>query len=563
MASLQPFNGTLDKRLASHLLRRATFGPGKKDIDQFIGLTPAQAVTQLLGDLEPPTPPVNPLSGTPLINPEEGIYKMTSDGDAVDTGKTFLHWWMAQMNNSGNNITEKMVYFLHTHFTTMKSRIEEPTALYYQIALFRHYALGNFKTLCLKICKDNAMLRFLDGIQNVKGNPQENFGRELLELYSIGKGQQIESEEIDGESYANYSTYTEQDVKAATKILSGWDEDTTFETLDPETGLSTGKLKATAQLMTTQHDVSFKSFSSAFQSQEIGPTLVENDSTTVEDAEAELSQMIDMIFEQLNTAKYICRKLYRFFVYYDITDEIEQDIIAPLAQTLLNNDYELKPVLEELLTSSHFYDEDDNETGNNIVGAIIKSPLELVTGVGRFFNIPMPDPVTEAADLESAYEPIYEEMILQGMELYEPFEVAGYSAYHQTPVYNRNWISANYLAYRYIYSEYILDGNNEDGEQKTFGWLDVITFVENTENITNPADANQLVSDLVTYMLPEEISEERFDYFLNTVLLDGLTSVMWELEWDTYQSSGDDTAVRTQIEQLVTAIIQSPEFQLM
>ncbi|UZR95087.1 DUF1800 domain-containing protein [Chondrinema litorale] len=563
MASLLPFNGTLDKRLAGHLLRRATFGPGKKDIDQFTGLTPAQAVAQLLQEQELPTPPINPLSGEPLINPEEGIYKMTSDGDAVDIESNFIYWWMAQMNNSGNNITEKMVYFLHTHFTTIKSRIEEPTALYYQIALFRHYALGDFKTLCLKMCKDNAMLRHLDGIQNVKDNPQENFGRELLELYSIGKGDQIASEEVDGESYANYTTYTEQDVKAATKVLSGWDEDTTFETIDPDTGLSTGKLKASAQLMTTQHDVSTKTFSSAFQNKQISPTLVENNSTTVEDAEAELAEMIDMIFEQEAAAKYVCRKLYRFFVYYEITDEIEQDIITPLAQTLIANDYVLKPVLEELLTSSHFYDSDDSETSNNIVGAVIKSPIELVTGVSRFFNMAMPDPETEAADLEATYAPIYEEMIYQGLELYEPFEVAGYSAYHQAPVYNRNWISANYLAYRYVYSEYILDQENEDGESKTFGWLDVIEFVENTQNISNPADAEQLVTDLVTYMFPEEITDERFDYFLNTVLLDGLTSVMWELEWSTYQSSGDDTAVRTQIEALITAIIQSPEFQLM
>ncbi|MEM1135352.1 MAG: DUF1800 domain-containing protein [Bacteroidota bacterium] len=563
MASLQPFNGTLDKRLAGHLLRRATFGPGKNDIDQFTGLTAAQAVAQLLEDQEPPTPPVNPATGTPLIDPASGIYKMVTDGEGINLTNNFLHWWMAQMKNSGNNISEKMVYFMHTHFTTMKSRVEQPSALYYQIALFRFYTMGNFKTLCLKVCKDNAMLRFLDGIQNVKGRPQENFGRELLELYAIGKGDQIAPDVVDGEAFANYTTFTEQDVKAATRVLSGWDEDTNFETIDPDTGLATGKLKANAQLMTTQHDVGIKTFSGAFQNRQIAPTIVENDSTTTDEAEAQLVQMIDMIFEQEETAKYICRRLYRFFTYYDITPEVEQDIITPLANTFRNGGYELKPVLEQLLVSSHFYDTDDNETGNNVVGAIIKSPLELVTGLNRFFRIPMPDPVTEAAEMEAAYKPVLEEMESQGMELYEPFEVAGYSAYHQGPVYNRNWISANYLAYRYIYSEHLLERQDEDGIDKIFGWLDVIAYVENTENVANPADANQLVTDLVTYMLPEEISAERFDYFLNGVLLDELSTVMWQLEWESYKTSGDDTAVRMQIESLVRAIIQSPEYQLM
>lgn len=563
MASLQPFNGTLDKRLAGHLLRRTTFGPTKKDIDQYTGLTPAQAVANLLQQPEAPAPITNPATGAPLIDPDAGIYKMVQDGDGVNLTNNFLHWWLATMKNSGNNLTEKMVYFMHTHFTTMKSRVEQPSALYHQIALFRFYALGNFKTLSLKICKDNAMLRFLDGILNVKDRPQENFGRELLELYTIGKGLQVAPDVVDGEEFANYTTYTEQDVKAATRVLSGWDEDTLFETIDPDTGIPTGKIKANANLLTTQHYTDIKTFSGAFQNTQIAPAMVENESTTTAEVEAQLAQMIDMIFAQEETAKYLCRRLYRYFVYYDITDEIEQDIITPLAATFRNGGYELKPVIEQLLISSHFYDTDDNETGNNIIGAIIKSPLELVTGVGRFFNIPMPDPALEAADMDAAYSPILDEMESQGMDLYEPFEVAGYSAYHQTPVYNRNWISANYLAYRYIYSEHILEKMNEEGNPKSFGWLDVIAFVENTENVANPADANQLVTDLVTYMLPEDISAERLDYFLNGILLDGLSTEMWTLEWESYQTSGDDTAVRMQIESLVRAIIQSPEYQLM
>ncbi|WP_020527316.1 DUF1800 domain-containing protein [Flexithrix dorotheae] len=558
MADITPHNGTLDRKMAAHLLRRATFGPTKKEIDAFTGKTVDQAVNDLIVDQEIPLGPVDTTTGDPLVDPLNGKYKLDTGEEDSNATNYFLSWWMAQMFKSGTTLHEKMTFFMHAHFTTMKSKINESTALYYQNAFFRYYALGNFKTLCHKICFDNAMLRFLDGIQNVKGSPQENFGRELLELYSIGKGPQID----DGD----YTTYTEEDVKAATRVLSGWDEDTTFQTLDVDTGYAIGKLKTNDDINTSRHDSEEKTFSAKFNNQVIAPLTQQGGNTSIENAQEELSNMIDMIFDPVLTnkaaAKFICTRLYRYFVYYKVTPEVETGIIDALADTFIANDYELKPVLAQLFKSKHFYDLDttDNSSDNNI-GAIIKSPLELVMGTLRFFQVTMPDPELEAASLEAIYEQVLKSMEDQGMELYEPFEVAGYPAYHQGPIYTRNWISASWLGYRYLFSDILVAGEL-DKENGVFGKLDIIEFVENPDNVTDPRNATQMVTELVEDLLPEEISEERFNYFLDAVLLDDLSAVNWEFEWDTYKSSGDDTAVRGQLEKLIKAILQSPEYQL-
>ena len=149
------------------------------------------------------------------------------------------------MMASGGNACEKITFFWHTHFTTKKSLVGS-TRMYYQNALFRYHALGNFRDLTKSICMDNAMLRFLDGSLNDKNNPNENFARELLELYTIGKGPQIGPE--------NYTNYTETDVREAARVLSGYEDDGDFVNPDLLTGIPMGVVKSNAQLIATAHD---------------------------------------------------------------------------------------------------------------------------------------------------------------------------------------------------------------------------------------------------------------------------------------------------------------------
>ena len=265
-----------------------------------------------------------------------------------------------------------------------------------------------------------------------------------------------------------------------------------------------------------------------------------------------------MIFNQDETARHICRKLYRYFVYYDITPEIETDIIEPLANTFRTNNYEFQPVLEQLLASEHFFDTDNAINTDDNRGAIIKSPLDLVMGALRFFPVTMPD---SGVDLNTAFETSYRSLLGnmddQGLSLYDPPEVAGYPAYHQTPEFNRNWISNNGLARRYQFSDVLVNNGDNQGFQ-----LDIVAYVENSQNISDPSNAQTLVQELIDDLFPEIITPERFSYFKDDVLLDNLSDANWAGEWNNYQITGDDTAVRIQLENLVHALMQSPEYQL-
>lgn len=549
MAGIPSYNNALGTRHAAHLLRRATLGATKQQIDQFAQLTAPAAMTLLLKKNPLPPPPADPATGQSWVNPKPT--EANSDGSELQ--RQLNAWWMHQTATQPLSMHEKMTFFMHIHFTTISNRVEEKPALYHQLRLFHHYALGNFKTLARKICTDNAMLRFLDGHLNNVGNVNENFGREFLELYSIGKGTQVGAD--------NYTTYTEQDVQAAAMVFSGWNQDKEFASIDVETGVAQAILKGDDPGIAARHDASTKQFSAAFQNQTISPSAMIGDKATQAAAAEEIDQLVEMVFAQPATARHLCRKLYRYFVYYEITDEVEQTVIEPLAQVFLSNNYELQPVLTALLTSQHFYDNDNAVVEDDNTGGIIKSPLELIVGTLRFFRTALPDP---SGNLSLHYQ-AYKKVVLkgltdQGLYLYEPFEVAGYPAYHQAPSYHRNWISANYLARRYEFAKKLIAGVRD--EEQLLAHLDVVAYVKNPKNISDPFDAARLVRELTDYLLPESITEERFTYFLKSILLDDLSEANWQTEWQKYLGSGNDTAVRVQLEKLFNTVLQSPEFQL-
>jgi uncharacterized protein (DUF1800 family) len=324
--------------------------------------------------------PVDPKTGTTWLNPK-AVLDVNSENSLLTD--YFIAWHLDQMRTSGTNIRERIVYFLHTHLPTRRSVVESSEAMYYQNCLFRYYAFGSFKELFQKICIDNAMLVYIDGRLNINQWPNENFAREMLELYSIGKGPQVG----DG----NYTNFTEQDIKEAARVLSGYKNDVTFTNIDTETNIPIGKLELNG-LRAILHDAGAKTFSSAFQNMVLSPSATDGGYATAAAAYGELSAMIDMIFNQEETARFLCRKLYRFFVYYNITPDVETRIIIPLAQTFKSSNYNLKTVISELLSSRHFYDTDNAVTNDNNVGALIKSPIELSLGGLRFFNVQFPPP---------------------------------------------------------------------------------------------------------------------------------------------------------------------------
>jgi uncharacterized protein (DUF1800 family) len=567
MASLNEITGPLGPDRAAHLLRRATFGPTISQIEQFSALDASQAMTLLLDDsAEDPAPPIDLLTGSTWVDPA-GVtgppHAGSGNSEQDQLFAYFQSWHMDVMRKAPATLKERITWFFHTHLPARWTEINLSEAIYYQNCLYRHYAYGSFKELFKKICVDNAMLRYLDGYSNKKNSPNENFAREMFELYSIGKAQQI--------AEGDYTNYTEDDIKAATRVLTGWEIDETYSYLDPDTGLPAGKMRSHlagdgSTELATEHDADSKTFTDKFDGAVISPAQVMEGFATVEAAYGELDEMIEMIFARQETARFIARKLYRFFVYHFISEEVESDIIEPLAQVLVDNDYSITELLTVLLKSEHFFDADDAVVENDNVGALIKSPVDLFTGLFRAFEIQFPDRETETGTFYSDMDYVVSKLVDQGLNFYEPFEVAGYPAYHQIPGYNRNWITTYALAHRYQAGG-ILMKTLEQSSARSFG-LDIVDWVEHSGYISDPSDPAEILDVLVQILFAVELSQERYDYFLYTVFLDYTGTdllyarALWASEWSTYQSSADDSVVRSLLQLLFSALIETPEFQL-
>ncbi|MEO9964563.1 MAG: DUF1800 family protein [Reichenbachiella sp.] len=577
--------GTLGRKRAAHLLRRATFGATKAQIDQIAAMTAAEAMEVLfiMEDLAEPGLPIDTQTG------EEWITLPTTDANSgEDTLRRYLKsWHFGQLLSLGvaddqaisYATREKITFLLHTIFTTIESKVNNSKSIYYQNALFRQYSFDdvedteiNFKSLSKKVCVENAMLRYLDGDTNVLGSPNENFGREFLELFSIGRG--LEGSLSPLPSPGDYFNYTEQDVQAAALVFSGFNIDTTFTNIDPDTELPRGVVRGGT--IASSHDNTTKQFSYRFNDATIAPDpdLLQGGSPTEESALDEIDQLVELIYGVSDeAAKNICRKIYRFYVYYNIDTSIDEDIIANMTATFVNGGYKIQPVLLDLFQSEHFY-ENGTGTENDSFGGIIKSPLDLVLGTIKNLEVTIPDYETDLENYYAFMDNVQAYMNSQGMVYYEPAEVAGYPAYHQFPIFNRSWISTNYLAERYQFAQQLVDNQNMD-EPGGIG-LDLVQFIQDRFS-TVAADANDLIIELCRYFLPvndnltfdasaddsAEITAERLNYFLMAFLyspqIDADPEGSWTFRWN---NMVDEEVVEQQLKNLMNALLQSPEHQL-
>lgn len=575
---LAPHSGVLGKKAAAHLLRRATFGPNKQDIDQFAGLTAAQAITELFQITPEPPAPLLPGAATSWTAVPPAI------GEDDDSQQQYvIQWWLGQILNTNVtsqklafNTREKVTFFLHSHFTTIQSVVSNSRSLYFQNVLLRKYAFdGNtnpifsIRELAKKICIDNAMLALLDGRLNVKGSPNENYARELFELYTIGKGLsgQVPSTGTPGD----YFYFTEQDIRAAALVLSGWNVDDQFANLDPDTNVPRGKVKTGSGGNANQHDNTAKQFSAR-----MGNTVVTPDAALMplgqpnqESMIDEINQLVNMIFAQPETAKHICRKIYRFYVYHEITAAIDSSIIAEMVTTLITNNFKIEPVIRELLASQHFFDSLDASVTNDNFGAIIKSPLDLVSGTLSFFEYQMPDYITQTEAFYMKADTLVGIMGDMGMKFMNPYDVAGYEAYHQYPIFNRHWINTNALTQRYKFIYDLMSTENMDLE---IVWIDLLNFYS-TRFSTNAMDPDLLVREVASYLFPlftegSEITTERYGWFkarfmeLGNVLNQDQPA-FWQFSWSnrtTIPASQEDA--RGMLQDKINAMLQSPEYQL-
>ena len=546
MASLNPLTYNLDLRKAKHLLRRATFNYTKEQLDTFTGMSVNEAITSLTTNL-PNTlaEPYDPLpEGAPDAFWTSSLQLPDTFEDQPRKRSIITAWWWYNAMNQ-NSLKHKLSFFLHTCFTVAKDDGAGASTYFFDyIRLLDFYALGNIKTLAKKITLDNAMLDYLDNTQNNKNNPNENYAREFLELFTILEGKQIGAE--------NYTNYTEHDIQQAAKVFSGFKFEENRSILDPDTGLPTGYVNI------EQHNIDGKTFSNAFNNQTITGRVTQTG--IIE----ELSDYVEMVFSQPETAKAYCRKLYRYFVKSTWTEEIETDIITPLAQLLMDSDYEILPVIETLLSSQHFYDSDDTDSTDEIIGSIIKSPLQLLSEIYTMFDVTIPNPNSNALQYynDFFYKFIHNTyFIYTGMDFFSPENVAGYPAYYQEPAFDRHWFSSNTIIGRYSLVESLIQSKNTINSGDIYATLDTVAFVEN--KIINASDPNLLVLEIADLLYPESIDEDRQSYFKGFLVDEGFPDHYWTGVWNRYIGGSDDITVKTRLDALIIAMVNAAEFQLM
>ena len=543
MASLSPISGVLGLRKAKHLLRRASFAYHKDTVNTFANLNINDALNNLSSvETNAWEEPYDPL---PTDNPDAFWLSSSELPNTFNSHgrkrRIVASWWWYNALNQ-NNLKYKLAFFLHTSFTVSKDDGSGTSTHFYDhIRLLDFYAYGNLKTLAKKITFDNSMLLYLDNTTNNANNPNENYAREFLELFTILKGPQV----ADGD----YTNYTELDIQEAAKVFSGIKIQYDRSIIDPDTNLPKGRISI------NNHNSSNKTFSHAFNNQTITGG---NSQETIID---ELDAFVEMIFEKEATAKSFCRKLYRYFVKSEISEEIENDIIVPLAAELINNDYELLPTVKRLLSSEHFFGNDIALETDKIIGSIVKSPLQMVSEISTCFELEFANPSTNNIDFYQFFNFVHNYFLASsGLILFSPDSVAGYPAHYQEPDYDRHWFSSNTVLGRYKLIESFISGRNKIGNNGLiYAQLDVVNYVRN--HSTNPSDAISLITELTDLLYPESIDSDRKNYFTEN-LLEGFPSYYWTNAWSEYLSSNDDSVVKARLEALFSALINATEFQL-
>ena len=540
--SLAPFSQVLGLRKAKHLLRRATFNYSKDTLNSIASMTASEAVAFLSEN------PAD-LLAEPFDYQNDGYWTSSTElpGSFSQQGQKRAYitgwWWYNAINQT--SLKHKLSYFLFTSFTVSNGNGAGAATYFYDyIRLLDFYAMGSIKTFAKKITLDNAMLNYLDNTDNNATNPNENYAREFLELFTILKGPQI--------SEGDYTNYTELDVQETAKVFTGFKKQNDRSIIDPDTNLPIGYNNL------NKHDTSDKVFSNAFNNHVI------TGQSTASGMTQELDDFVEMIFAQEQTAKSYCRKLYRYFVKSEWDSTVETEIIAPLAQDLILNNFELLPTVTKLLSSEHFYDEDTEDNTDELFGAIVKSPMQLLNEMITFFDISIPNPETSAEDFYNSFfrKFLYNSYFAgAGMSFFSPPSVAGYPAHYQEPDFDRHWFSSTTIVSRYKLIESLIAGRNKISPNAfIMTQIDTVSFVEN--NIENPSSISDLVSELASFLYPEEIEPTRRDYFIQ-IALDGYEEYYWSLAWSNYTTDGDDIIVRNRLNALITVMVNASEFQLM
>jgi hypothetical protein len=497
---------------AAHLLRRTVIGATPQEIQTAASEGVEATIKRLFTPFKPPLGMIAGWAGNEpqAASPPEGPLYDAWFWEIVGRRTGLNQWWMQTMVQSPISLQERMVLFWHGHFTTSFAMVQYAEIMYTQHQLLRRSVWGNFKQFVKDITTDRAMLIFLNGNDNFKTAQttaiNENYARELMELFTMGIRDRNGS-----------PNYTQRDVHEAARALTGW---------KPLAG----------------SDDKHESLYSVWY-----PWFWDDGEKTIfgKTGRWKAMDVIDILFSERaeQIAHFICRKLYRWFVCPEQTAESEV-VVAELAQTFRAANWELRPVIEQILTSEVFFAPEN-------AGCMPKSGIEYMVGLLKMLNVQnIPDfQATKTLGERWNTNDMLLRMESMGHLLFFPPSVAGWAD-------GRNWVHSSALAARLKNATNIALGSQRYRDQWDICYtIDPIAFARQfADRLHKPNDARGLVQAMAAFLLSQPPSAEEESTLLE-VLLDGGADYEWSL---------DNPAQRPteRIRKCLAAIMNLPKFQL-
>ena len=463
-----------NKAKVKHCHRRLGYGTDLNTISVGVSSSPGALIDQL----------VDSAAGAPLReDPFWGYYRLSDFSNYTEENPEYINDFRIETGNLmvSTGLQGRMIFFWLNHFVTELSTYNYSPYLFQYYRTAEQHALGNFKDLVHDMGLTPAMLIYLNGFQNTNTEPNENYARELFELFTLGEG----------------NGYTQEDIVEASKALTGWN-------LRPQAG---GPI-----IFNTN-------------------TFLSGDKTIFgQTGNWNYHDVIDILFQERGPliAQYICRKLYRYFVSPDVDPMIETNIIAPMAQTMIDTNFELVPVLKQLFKSEHFFDE-------KALGVIIKSPFDLIFQFVNESSFLFNDDLMEAF--------IYYAAVL-GQIMFNPPDVAGWQG-------DQDWIGTSTITARWALFRAYLNLLYDSGQEERFRSLAIDLSNDSndpayiTKVLVDHLHARELFTptdyDIATEVFKWEIPQNYYD------------DRLWNLSW---------AEAPYQVLLLLNHVATWPEFQL-
>lgn len=540
MPYLDTFSGNWTAKEARHLLKRTTFGVTQNLVTTSVSLGLSGTIEKIFEENSLPSPPLkyqlDGTGGTKINDPganygETWVNSPVYPDVATNQERTRIYfsrnrslyaWSFLQMQNAEMSIREKLTLFWHNHFVCENAN---PHREYYYMDVLRKNSLKNFKELVKQITIDPNMLVYLSGSQNTANAPNENYARELLELFTIGKGVALGN--------GDYTNYTEDDVIAIAKVLTGW------------------RVRGLQDVNTL--NPFFSNFNHTKGSKQLSHRF--NNAVILENGANEYKDLIDVIFEQDECSRFITRKFYKWFINTEITEDIETNIIVPLAKIVRDHNYDFVPALKTLLSSNHFFES---------TFCMVKSPIDLMLSATK--SLLFSAPKTSIYDEYNFAYILYLAAADLNQSLFHHPDVAGWKAYYQEPLFYKSWINSYLLPKRLEYCKIIVIGGELIIDEKKYAIPPLIPVLQVAAGIVNSQDPNILIAELSNQLFNYPITESQISA-LKEILIPGLPDFEWTVEYSSYLNNPSDFAMRISVENklrnLIAVMVQMSEFQIM